>query len=213
MLRRRVLPVNYALSRRYVSQVLARSLQPTTSKEIRDRFCKYFINNHDHKFIRSSPVVPLCDPTVAFVNAGMNQVGWHYSANYMHYLIFTRLLQFKSVFLGKRTPKFRRAVNSQKCIRVGGKHNDLKIVGTDGYHHTFFEMLGNWSFGDYFKRDACKMAWELITKEYHIDPQRLYVTYFDGDSSLNLPRDDECYHLWRELGCVTPLTPSACPWN
>lgn len=110
--------------------------------------------------------------------------------------------QFKGIFMGKRSAPVRRAVNSQKCVRVGGKHNDLKIVGTDGYHHTFFEMLGNWSFGDYFKRDACKMAWELITKEYRIDPKRLYVTYFDGDSGLNLPADEECYHLWRELGWV-----------
>lgn len=91
-------------------------------------------------------------------------------------------------------------MNSQKCVRVGGKHNDLQIVGTDGYHHTFFEMLGNWSFGDYFKRDACRMAWDLITKEYRIDPKRLYVTYFNGDSSMNLPVDQECYHIWRELG-------------
>lgn len=104
------------------------------------------------------------------------------------------------MFLGQKTPPSKRVVNSQKCIRVGGKHNDLNIVGTDGYHHTFFEMLGNWSFGDYFKRDACQMAWDLIVKEYKIDPAHLYVTYFGGDTASGLPVDEECYNIWREIG-------------
>uniref|UniRef100_A0A1A9X0J8 alanine--tRNA ligase n=1 Tax=Glossina brevipalpis TaxID=37001 RepID=A0A1A9X0J8_9MUSC len=151
-----------------------------TSGEIRKTFIDYFIKNHDHKFIRSSPVVPFCDPTVAFVNAGMTQ--------------------FKSVFLGKETPAYRRVTNSQKCVRVGGKHNDLKSVGQDGYHHTFFEMLGNWSFGDYFKKEACVMALDLLCGSYNIDPSRLYVTYFGGDKTLGMPADLECFEIWRSLG-------------
>lgn len=109
-------------------------------------------------------------------------------------------LQFKSVFLGKSKPPARRAVNSQKCVRVGGKHNDLSIVGQDGYHHTFFEMLGNWSFGDYFKREACAMAIDLLKGPYAIDPSRLYVTYFEGDPVLGLEADLETVDIWRSLG-------------
>ncbi|XP_055913657.1 alanine--tRNA ligase, mitochondrial [Eupeodes corollae] len=151
-----------------------------SSAEIRKTFLEYFTESHGHKFVRSSPVVPLCDPTVAFVNAGMNQ--------------------FKSVFLGKTVPPSKRVANSQKCVRVGGKHNDLSIVGQDGYHHTFFEMLGNWSFGDYFKREACEMALELLKGPYGIDTSRLYVTYFAGDKALGLPADTECFEIWRSLG-------------
>ncbi|XP_037935864.1 alanine--tRNA ligase, mitochondrial [Teleopsis dalmanni] len=151
-----------------------------SSSEIRKAFVDYFMLNHDHKFVRSSPVVPFCDPTVAFVNAGMNQ--------------------FKSVFLGKTEPPYKRVTNSQKCVRVGGKHNDLSIVGQDSYHHTFFEMLGNWSFGDYFKREACAMALDLLRGPYNIDPNRLYVTYFAGDKVLGLPADLECFEIWRSLG-------------
>ncbi|XP_058981905.1 alanine--tRNA ligase, mitochondrial-like [Musca domestica] len=151
-----------------------------SSREIRKTFVDFFINNHGHKFVRSSPVVPFCDPTVSFVNAGMNQ--------------------FKSVFLGKTQPPHKRVTNSQKCVRVGGKHNDLSVVGEDGYHHTFFEMLGNWSFGDYFKREACAMALELLQGPYKIDPSRLYVTYFAGDKVLGLPADLECVDIWRSLG-------------
>ncbi|XP_055847149.1 alanine--tRNA ligase, mitochondrial [Episyrphus balteatus] len=150
------------------------------STVIRKTFLEYFTENHEHKFVRSSPVIPLCDPTVAFVNAGMNQ--------------------FKSVFLGKTVPPSKRVVNSQKCVRVGGKHNDLSVVGQDGYHHTFFEMLGNWSFGDYFKKEACQMALELLKGPYGIDQSRLYVTYFAGDKALGLPADTECFEIWRSLG-------------
>ncbi|KAG5900572.1 hypothetical protein JTB14_022877 [Gonioctena quinquepunctata] len=108
--------------------------------------------------------------------------------------------QFKGIFLGNQTPRYKRVANSQKCIRVGGKHNDLNVVGMDGYHHTFFEMLGNWSFGDYFKPDACKLAWNLLTKVYKLPNTRLYVTYFKGDKTLGLEEDLETKEIWREIG-------------
>ncbi|XP_063228280.1 alanine--tRNA ligase, mitochondrial [Bacillus rossius redtenbacheri] len=149
-------------------------------KAIRRRFIDFFAREHGHTFIRSSPVVPYCDATVAFVNAGMNQ--------------------FKGVFLGQRAPPCPTVVNSQKCIRVGGKHSDLDLVGSDGYHHTFFEMLGNWSFNDYFKMEACQMAWELLTGPFCISPDRLYVTYFSGDNSMGLEPDLETKHIWRSIG-------------
>lgn len=114
------------------------------------------------------------------------------------FVIFS--FQFKNILSGNQNANFKRIANSQKCIRVGGKHNDLSIVGTDSYHHTFFEMLGNWSFGDYFKKDACQMAWNLLTKVYKIPPERLYVTYFKGDEKLNLTPDLECRDIWREIG-------------
>ncbi|KAH8351401.1 hypothetical protein KR059_001438 [Drosophila kikkawai] len=165
-----------------------------TAREIRKTFLDHFTVNHGHKFVRSSPVVPFCDPTVAFVNAGMNQ--------------------FKSVFLGTAEAPHKRVVNSQKCVRVGGKHNDLSVVGTDGYHHTFFEMLGNWSFGDYFKREACAMALELLRGPYNIDPGRLYVTYFAGDKVLGIPADLECFEIWRSLGFpASRILPFGCTDN
>lgn len=151
-----------------------------SSQLIRKEFIDYFTKDLNHKYVKSSPVLPLCDPTVAFVNAGMNQ--------------------FKGVFLGLYNPPAPRVANSQKCIRIGGKHNDLDAVGQDTYHHTFFEMLGNWSFGDYFKEEACEFAWKLLTGPYRINENRLYVTYFAGDEKMGLKPDLECKDIWLRLG-------------
>ncbi|KAK7083654.1 hypothetical protein SK128_015943 [Halocaridina rubra] len=149
------------------------------SCKVRKTFLDFF-KDRDHHFIRSSPVIPWNDASLAFINAGMNQ--------------------FKPVFLGQRPRPWPRVTNSQKCIRVGGKHNDLEDVGRDTYHHTFFEMLGSWSFGDYFKRDACEMAWTLLTEVYKLPPERLYVTYFGGDTSLGLEADLEVRDIWESIG-------------
>jgi len=127
------------------------------SIELRKKFINFF-ESKKHKFIPSSPIVVSDDPTLLFVNAGMNQ--------------------FKDIFLGNAEPTTFRVVNSQKCLRVSGKHNDLEEVGHDTYHHTMFEMLGNWSFGDYFKNEAISMAWELLTKVYNLDEKRLFITVF-----------------------------------
>src|SRR5438445_795707 len=159
-----------------------------TANEILQQFIDFFVQKHDHTFVPSSSVVPLDDPTLMFTNAGMNQ--------------------FKDVFLGTGTRPYRRAVNSQKCIRVSGKHNDLEEVGRDTYHHTFFEMLGNWSFGDYYKAEAIRWAWELLTKEWGIDKSRLHATVFGGDTIeasgvASAPRvlepDDEAFKLWTQV--------------
>lgn len=152
----------------------------SSSSFIRSTFIEYFESSHGHKHVKSSSVVPLYDPSVPFVNAGMNQ--------------------FKGVFLGKVAAPCARAVNSQKCVRVGGKHNDLDVVGTDGTHHTFFEMLGNWSFGDYYKKDACKMAWDLLLGPYRLKPENLVVTYFSGDAAIGLKADTECRDIWKAIG-------------
>ncbi|KAG9469907.1 hypothetical protein GDO78_019390 [Eleutherodactylus coqui] len=156
-----------------------------SSAAIRRTFLRYFEEQHGHRHVPSSSVRPRGDPSLLFVNAGMNQ--------------------FKPIFLGMADPRsklvqYRRVVNSQKCVRAGGKHNDLEDVGRDIYHHTFFEMLGNWSFGDYFKEEACRMAWELLTCGYQIPAERLYVTYFRGDQELGLVADEETKEIWLSLG-------------
>uniref|UniRef100_A0A9L0J172 Alanine--tRNA ligase n=1 Tax=Equus asinus TaxID=9793 RepID=A0A9L0J172_EQUAS len=155
-----------------------------TASEIRQRFIDFFKRN-EHTYVHSSATIPLDDPTLLFANAGMNQ--------------------FKPIFLNTIDPshpmaKLSRAANTQKCIRAGGKHNDLDDVGKDVYHHTFFEMLGSWSFGDYFKELACKMALELLTQEFGIPIERLYVTYFGGDEAAGLEPDLECKQIWQNLG-------------
>jgi alanyl-tRNA synthetase len=147
-----------------------------TSKEIRASFLRFFERN-GHRIVPSSPLVPHDDPTLLFTNAGMNQ--------------------FKDVFLGKETRDYTRATTAQKCMRVSGKHNDLENVGPSFRHHTFFEMLGNFSFGDYFKRDALPFAWSLLTDEWGIRPERLFATVFRGDAGV--PRDDEAYDIWRQF--------------
>ena len=145
------------------------------SAEIRTSFFKFF-EEKDHQFVRSSPVVPNDDPTLLFTNAGMNQ--------------------FKPIFLDQTIPENSRAVNSQKCIRVSGKHNDLEEVGVDTFHHTFFEMLGNWSFGDYYKKEAIQWAWELFTDVWGLDKGRLWATVYEDD--------DEAFNLWTEVTDISP---------
>ena len=149
-----------------------------TSKEIRSRYLDFF-KSKSHAIVPSAPMVVKDDPTLMFTNAGMNQ--------------------FKEYFLGHKAIQNKRVADTQKCLRVSGKHNDLEEVGMDTYHHTMFEMLGNWSFGDYFKKEAIEWAWEFLTKEMKIDKDSLYVTIFEGDKSEGLDRDTEAYDLWKNL--------------
>lgn len=146
-----------------------------TSKEIRQQFLDFF-KSKDHRIVNSSPVFPFDDPTLLFTNAGMNQ--------------------FKDVFLGTGTREYKRAANTQKCIRVSGKHNDLEEVGHDTYHHTFFEMLGNWSFGDYYKKEAITWAWELLTEVWKLPKERLWATVYR--------EDDEAFELWKTYTDINP---------
>jgi alanyl-tRNA synthetase len=146
-----------------------------TSKEIRQSFLDYFRKNNHH-IIPSAPMVIKNDPTLMFTNAGMNQ--------------------FKDIFLGNQAEQHKRIANSQKCLRVSGKHNDLEEVGLDTYHHTMFEMLGNWSFGDYFKEEAIAWAWDYLTEKLGIESGRLYATVFEGDSGDGLDADEESYRFW-----------------
>ncbi len=147
-----------------------------TSKDIRSSFLRFFERN-GHRVVPSSPLVPHDDPTLLFTNAGMNQ--------------------FKDVFLGKETRDYTRAATAQKCMRVSGKHNDLENVGPSFRHHTFFEMLGNFSFGDYFKREAIPFAWSLLTDEWQLPGEKLFATVFKGESGI--PRDDQAYDIWRSF--------------
>ncbi|MDP7029289.1 MAG: alanine--tRNA ligase [Phycisphaerales bacterium] len=155
-----------------------------TAAQIRRSFLEFFRDRAGHEIVPSSPVLPHDDPTLLFANAGMNQ--------------------FKDVFLGTGTRPWSRAVDSQKCIRAGGKHNDLEDVGRDTYHHTFFEMLGNWSFGDYFKAEAIEWAWILITEVWGLPKDRLYVTVFAGDEADGLEADAETEAIWKERTDIDP---------
>ena len=149
-----------------------------TSQQIRQQFLDFF-KSKEHLIVPSAPIVLKDDPTLMFSNSGMTQ--------------------FKDYFLGYKEPKASRIADTQKCLRVSGKHNDLDDVGRDTYHHTMFEMLGNWSFGDYFKKEAISWAWELLTEVYRIPKENLYVTIFEGDEKENLERDNEAYNYWKEF--------------
>src|SRR6201992_1780406 len=147
-----------------------------TSAEIRKKFLEFFVSK-GHTIVPSAPIVIKNDPTLKFTNAGMNQ--------------------FKDYFLGNKKSPNPRVADTQKCLRVSGKHNDLEEVGVDTYHHTMFEMLGNWSFGDYFKKEAIAWSWELLTEVYQLDKNRLYVTVFEGDEKEGLSKDQEAYDYWK----------------
>ena len=149
-----------------------------TSAEIRKKFLDFFVSK-GHHIVPSAPIVLKDDPTLLFTNAGMNQ--------------------FKDYFLGNRVAPYKRVVDTQKCLRVSGKHNDLEEVGVDTYHHTMFEMLGNWSFGDYFKKEAIEWSWELLTEVFQMDKSRLYATVFEGDAKENIPPSTIALGVWKKL--------------
>src|SRR5678810_1143670 len=155
-----------------------------TSSEIRQQFLDFFASK-GHVIVPSAPIVVKNDPTLMFTNAGMNQ--------------------FKDYFLGNKPAPNKRVADTQKCLRVSGKHNDLEEVGVDSYHHTMFEMLGNWSFGDptdpsagYFKKEAIAWSWEFLTEVLKIEKDRLYVSVFEGDPKEQLPKDDEAVSCWKQ---------------
>ncbi len=152
-----------------------------TSTDIRQAFMDFF-KSKGHTIVPSAPIVVKNDPTLMFTNAGMNQ--------------------FKDYFLGNKLPPYGRVADTQKCLRVSGKHNDLEEVGVDTYHHTMFEMLGNWSFGDYFKKEAIAWSWELLTEVYKLDKDKLYVTVFEGDEKEGLPKDEEAFNEWKKYVAV-----------
>jgi alanyl-tRNA synthetase len=149
-----------------------------TAKEIRQTYLNFF-KSKQHHVVSSAPIVVKNDPTLMFTNAGMNQ--------------------FKDLFLGEAAIKYPRVADTQRCLRVSGKHNDLEEVGIDTYHHTMFEMLGNWSFGDYFKKEAIAWSWELLTEVFQIPKDQLYVSIFEGDDKEGLPRDTEAFEIWRQF--------------
>src|SRR5271166_1624818 len=154
-----------------------------TTDKIRQSFLDFF-KERGHQIVPSASLVPKGDPTLLFTNAGM--------------------VPFKDYFLGIRTPTAARVADCQKCLRISGKHNDLEAVGRDSYHHTFFEMLGNWSFGDYYKAEAIRWAWELLTKVWRLDKSRLHATVFAGDKEFGLEPDDEAKKLWTEATDIAP---------
>src|SRR6478735_2068817 len=147
-----------------------------TAKEIRSAYLQFFASKQHH-IVPSAPIVVKNDPTLMFTNAGMNQ--------------------FKDLFLGDAPVKYKRVADTQRCLRVSGKHNDLEEVGIDTYHHTMFEMLGNWSFGDYFKKEAIAWSWELLTDVYKIPKDKLYVSVFEGDEREKLSFDNDSYNYWK----------------
>ncbi|MVN91103.1 alanine--tRNA ligase [Mucilaginibacter aquatilis] len=157
-----------------------------TAQQIRQAFLDFFASKQ-HTIVPSAPIVVKNDPTLMFTNAGMNQ--------------------FKDIFLGEAEPKAPRVADTQRCLRVSGKHNDLEEVGVDTYHHTMFEMLGNWSFGDYFKKEAIDWSWELLTSVYKLDKDRLYVTYFEGDEKEGLGKDQEAYDFWKQYVAEDHILP------
>ncbi|KAE8299889.1 Alanine--tRNA ligase, mitochondrial [Larimichthys crocea] len=185
LLRWRFRPLSGPSDLLYAGSARSFSGSPPPAAWVRSTFLDFFRQEHGHLLVPSSPVRPRGDPSLLFVNAGMNQ--------------------FKPILLGTADPRssmsaYRRVVNSQKCVRAGGKHNDLEDVGRDLTHHTFFEMLGSWSFGDYFKVEACSMAWSLLTEHYGIPADRLYVSYFAGDAAARLPADEETRRIWLDIG-------------